>query len=49
MGDIVYRPGRQWVDEIPAAYKPIDVVMEDAAPLVRIRHTLRQVLNVKGL
>ena len=36
------------VDEIPAAYKPIDVVMEDAAPL-SIRHTLRQVLNVKGL
>lgn len=49
MGDIVYRPGRQWVDEIPAAYKPIDVVMEDAASLVTIRHTLRQVLNVKGL
>ena len=49
MGDIVHRPGKQWVDEIPAAYKPIDVVMADAAPLVRVRHTLRQVLNVKGL
>lgn len=48
MGDIVYRPGKEWVDEIPAAYKPIDVVMEDARSLVEIRHTLRQVLNVKG-
>ncbi|HJG57681.1 MAG TPA: RtcB family protein [Corynebacterium xerosis] len=48
MGDIVYRPGKAWVDEIPAAYKPIDVVMRDAESLVAIRHTLRQILNVKG-
>lgn len=49
MGDIVYRPGKAWVDEIPAAYKPIDIVMRDAASLVTIRHTLRQIVNVKGL
>ena len=49
MGDIIYRPGKAWVDEIPAAYKPIDVVMEDAAPLVRTVHSLRQIVNVKGL
>ncbi len=36
------------VDEIPGAYKAIDVVMEDAADLVKIEHTLRQILNVKG-
>ncbi len=48
MTGIVYRPGKAWVDEIPAAYKPIDVVMRDAETLVSIRHTLRQVLNVKG-
>jgi tRNA-splicing ligase RtcB len=36
------------VDEIPDAYKPIDVVMEDAADLVEIEHELRQILNVKG-
>nr|NLD40424.1 RtcB family protein [Actinomycetales bacterium] len=48
MTGIVYRPGRAWVDEIPAAYKPIDVVMEDAATLVRTRHELRQIVNVKG-
>lgn len=35
-------------DEIPGAYKNIDVVMEDAKDLVKIRHTLRQIINVKG-
>jgi RNA-splicing ligase RtcB len=37
-----------FLDEIPAAYKDIDVVMADAADLVEIRHTLRQIVNVKG-
>jgi tRNA-splicing ligase RtcB (3'-phosphate/5'-hydroxy nucleic acid ligase) len=37
-----------FLDEIPAAYKPIDQVMADAADLVEIRHTLRQIVNVKG-
>lgn len=37
-----------FLDEIPGAYKDVDVVMADAADLVEIRHTLRQVLNVKG-
>ncbi|CAM3917378.1 RtcB family protein [Smaragdicoccus niigatensis] len=49
MTGITYRHGEQWVDEIPAAYKPIDQVMADAADLVEITHELRQVLNVKGL
>ena len=37
-----------FLDEIPGAYKPIDVVMADATDLVHIEHTLRQILNVKG-
>ena len=37
-----------FLDEIPGAYKPIDTVMADAADLVTIRHTLRQIVNVKG-
>jgi tRNA-splicing ligase RtcB len=37
-----------FLDEIPDAYKSIDVVMEDAKDLVAVDHTLRQVLNVKG-
>ena len=36
------------VDEIPDAYKDIDQVMADQADLVTVRHTLRQVLNLKG-
>lgn len=36
------------VDEIPGAYKDIDVIMEDAKDLVRVDHTLRQFLNIKG-
>ena len=37
-----------FLDEIPEAYKDIDVVMADAADLVEVRHTLRQIVNVKG-
>jgi tRNA-splicing ligase RtcB len=36
------------LDEIPAAYKDIDQVMEDAKDLVEVKHTLRQIVNVKG-
>jgi tRNA-splicing ligase RtcB len=36
------------IDESPAAYKPIDQVMEAQRDLVEIVHTLRQVVCVKG-
>ena len=36
------------VDEIPSAYKDIDVVMDNQADLVDVVHTLHQVINVKG-
>jgi tRNA-splicing ligase RtcB len=48
MTGIEYRDTDAFVDEIPAAYKDIDQVMADAADLVEVRHTLRQVVNVKG-
>ncbi|MFF0373960.1 RtcB family protein [Actinoplanes missouriensis] len=48
MKGIEYRDTDAFLDEIPQAYKPIDVVMRDAADLVEIRHTLRQMVNVKG-
>jgi tRNA-splicing ligase RtcB len=38
----------KFIDEIPSAYKDIDLVMEHAKPLVTIKHTLKQVLNIKG-
>ena len=48
MVGIEYRDSAEFIDEIPDAYKEIDVVMDDARDLVRIVHELRQVLNVKG-
>ncbi len=36
------------IDESPAAYKPIEAVMEAQKDLVEIMHTLRQVVCVKG-
>ena len=48
MRGIEFRDTDAFLDEIPQAYKPIDVVMRDAADLVEVRHTLRQLVNVKG-
>ena len=48
MVGIEYRHGDAWVDEIPDAYKSIDVVMADSKELVEVVTSLRQVLNVKG-
>ncbi len=48
MKGIEYRDTDAFIDEIPAAYKDIDQVMADAADLVDVRHTLRQIVNVKG-
>lgn len=49
--------GRTWMedqaekllDEAPDAYKDIDQVMEDQKDLVSVVHTLRQIVNYKGL
>jgi tRNA-splicing ligase RtcB (3'-phosphate/5'-hydroxy nucleic acid ligase) len=48
MKGIEYRDTDAFIDEIPAAYKDIDQVMADAEDLVEVRHTLRQIVNVKG-
>ena len=48
MEGIEWRRTDAFLDEIPAAYKDIDVVMRDSADLVEVRHTLRQIVNVKG-
>jgi len=48
MAGIEYRDTAAFIDEIPQAYKDIDQVMADAADLVEIRHTLHQIVNVKG-
>ena len=45
---IVCRKDVGVLDEIPAAYKRIDSVMENQNDLVRVIHKFRQVLCVKG-
>jgi tRNA-splicing ligase RtcB len=42
------RKDEEVIDETPAAYKDIDAVMTAQDDLVEIRHTLKQVLCVKG-
>ncbi|SDT72430.1 RtcB family protein [Jiangella sp. DSM 45060] len=48
MAGIEWRDTDAFLDEIPDAYKDIDVVMADSVDLVEVRHTLRQLVNVKG-
>jgi tRNA-splicing ligase RtcB len=48
MEGIEWRETDAFLDEHPLAYKDIDVVMRDAVELVEIRHTLHQIVNVKG-
>jgi tRNA-splicing ligase RtcB len=43
------RKDAEVLDELPAAYKDIDTVMENQADLVEVVHTLKQVLCVKGV
>jgi len=48
MEGIEWRRTDAFLDEIPGAYKDINVIMDDARDLVEITHTLRQIVNVKG-
>jgi tRNA-splicing ligase RtcB (3'-phosphate/5'-hydroxy nucleic acid ligase) len=50
MGERAWDKGKAeaLLDEHPMSYKDIDQVMADQADLVRVEHTLRQVLNYKG-
>ena len=48
MEGIEYRKSDVLVDEIPGAYKDIDKTMEYAKELVKVEHTLKQILNCKG-
>jgi tRNA-splicing ligase RtcB len=48
MAGIAWGHSNAFLDEHPQAYKPIEVVMRDAASLVEVLHELRQVVNVKG-
>ena len=45
---VICRIDKGVIDEIPGAYKDIDVVMENQKDLTEILHTLKQVVCVKG-
>lgn len=48
MEGIEHRESDILLDEIPGCYKDIDIVMENAKDLIKIKHTLKQIINVKG-
>jgi tRNA-splicing ligase RtcB (3'-phosphate/5'-hydroxy nucleic acid ligase) len=48
MAGIECRHSAKLIDELPMAYKDIDEVMENSKELVKVEHTLKQVVNVKG-
>jgi tRNA-splicing ligase RtcB (3'-phosphate/5'-hydroxy nucleic acid ligase) len=48
MAGIECRHSAKLIDELPGAYKDIDEVMENSKELVKVEHTLKQVVNVKG-
>ncbi|GBU15782.1 RNA-splicing ligase RtcB [Polaromonas sp.] len=45
---VICRKDKDVIDEIPGAYKDIDVVMANQSDLTEILHTLKQVVCVKG-
>ena len=48
MKGIEWNESAAFLDEIPGAYKDIDQVMKDSEDLVEIKHTLHQIVNIKG-
>ena len=48
MKGIEVRRSKEFIDELPGAYKDIDTVMEQSRDLVEIVHTFHQIVNVKG-
>lgn len=48
MNGIEVNRSEAFLDELPGAYKDIDLVMEQSKDLVEIIHTFRQIVNVKG-
>jgi tRNA-splicing ligase RtcB len=48
MAGIEHRRSPGLLDELPGAYKSIDEVIQNAKELVTVKHTLRQIINMKG-
>ena len=48
MEGIEVKRSEAFLDELPGAYKDIDLVMEQSADLVSVVHRFSQFVNVKG-
>ena len=48
MAGVEVRRSDAFLDEMPGAYKDVDLVMEQSRDLVETVHTFRQIVNVKG-
>lgn len=48
MVGIECRHSTELIDELPGAYKDVDLVIEQSKELVSIVHTLKQIVNIKG-
>ena len=48
MAGIEYRHSKVLLDEIPAAYRDIDEVMEHARVFAEVKYILKQFKNVEG-
>ena len=48
MAHVEVRRSEAFLDEMPGAYKDVDLVMEQSKDLVETVHTFRQIINVKG-
>ena len=48
MEGIEVRRSEAFIDELPGAYKDIDLVMDQSKDLVDVEHKFRQIINVKG-
>ena len=48
MVGISHNRDKAFLDEIPGAYKDIDHIMDNSKDLVKIVHTLHQIINIKG-
>ena len=48
MKGVEYNHSEKFLDEAPAAYKDIDLVMEQSQDLVEVVNRFRQIINVKG-
>ena len=48
MKGIIHKRSKILLDEIPGAYKDVDLVIEQSKNLIKVEHILRQILNCKG-